>query len=246
MNPRTVEAAQGWRWIVDGYGLFRKNMPMWISYTMLLGAMWFGSMLIPILGPLLFNLFSVVLFASLLLACHAQERNEPLTPRHLFAGFKANVPALITVGGVYLAGTIIIIGIVYQSVDPSVFAMVKQGKKPPDPETAMQIMRAMGGALMIAMMLYMPLMMAVWFAPALIVFEKLPPGQAMKLSFAACLSNILPCTVYGVALMVLWIIASIPFLLGLIVLLPVIFCSVYVSYKDIFGLPPVTPNAAQP
>jgi uncharacterized membrane protein len=45
----------------------------------------------------------------------------------------------------------------------------------------------------------------------------------------------------------LWVLGSIPFLLGLLVVLPLAFCTVYVSYKDVFAdelievLPPETP-----
>ena len=40
--------------------------------------------------------------------------------------------------------------------------------------------------------------MLIWFAPLLVVFNGLPPLEAMKLSFAACLKNMLPFLVYGV------------------------------------------------
>jgi len=182
----------------------------------------------------LINLFSPVFFAGLLIGCRAIEQNEALEVPHLFAGFRSNVSALVSVGGVYLAGTIIIIGIVFATVGSSGFAMLKPGK-PPDAEAAMTIIRTAGIALTIALVLYTPLMMAIWFAPALIVFENLGAMDAMKQSFAACMMNMMPFLVYGIVLTLLWIIASIPLLLGLLVLMPVVFCSIYTSYKDIFA-----------
>ena len=142
--------------------------------------------------------------------------------------------ALVTVGGVYLVGTIIVIGVVLLSVGTSAFTLIKPDN-PPDIEAAMTLMRGMGMGLLIAFTLYIPLMMAIWFAPALIVFDNLGATDAMKQSFSACLINTLPFLVYGVVVSVLWIVASIPLLLGLLILLPVIFCSVYTSYKDIFA-----------
>jgi uncharacterized membrane protein len=70
----------------------------------------------------------------------------------------------------------------------------------------------------------------------------------MKLSFAACWANVIPFFVYGLIVLVLWFIASIPLLLGLVVLLPVLFCSVYASYRDILtGAPgPAAPGAGNP
>ncbi|MGE5524556.1 MAG: hypothetical protein ACM3SS_12650, partial [Rhodospirillaceae bacterium] len=52
----------------------------------------------------------------------------------------------------------------------------------------------------------------------------------------ACWRNLLPFTVYGFVVLVLWFLASIPLLLGLLIVLPVVLCSIYASYKDVFEL----------
>ncbi len=234
MNPRTVGAGNGWQWMVDGFNIFRKAAAMWVAMTLLMTVAWLMMLMVPFLGPLVFNLFSPVLFAGILLGCRAVENGEPLKIELLFAGFKSNVAALVTVGGVYLVGTIVVIGIVLLSVGASAFTLIKP-ENPPDLESAMTLMRGMGIGLLIAFTLYIPLMMAIWFAPALIVFENLGAMDAMKQSFSACLNNTLPFLVYGIVVSVLWIVASIPLFLGLLILLPVIFCSVYTSYVDIFA-----------
>ena len=79
-----------------------------------------------------------------------------------------------------------------------------------------------------------PLYMALWFAPALIVFHNLAPVESMKASFFACLKNIIPFLLYGVILIVLGVLAAIPFGLGFLVLIPVIIASIYTGYRDIF------------
>jgi len=89
-------------------------------------------------------------------------------------------------------------------------------------------------AMLTALVLLIPLLMAYWFAPALVFFHDMPAAQAMKASFSACLKNWLPFTVYGLAGLVLTIVAMIPFGLGLLVLVPVITASIYTGYKDIF------------
>lgn len=96
-------------------------------------------------------------------------------------------------------------------------------------------------ALTVGFALYLPLLMLIWFAPLLVVFHDLNPLEAMKQSFFACVSNWLPFLVYGVIVLVFWFIASIPLFLGLVVLLPVLICSLYASYKDIFGAAETTP-----
>jgi uncharacterized membrane protein len=76
--------------------------------------------------------------------------------------------------------------------------------------------------------------MAVWFAPPLVVFHDLGAGEAMKSSFVACLRNVVPFLVYGVILLLLSMLASLPFGLGWLVLGPVLAGSLYTSYRDIF------------
>ena len=51
---------------------------------------------------------------------------------------------------------------------------------------------------LVVMALSIPLAMAIWFAPALVVFHDLQPLDAMKQSFAGCLKNIVPFLVYGI------------------------------------------------
>jgi uncharacterized membrane protein len=59
----------------------------------------------------------------------------------------------------------------------------------------------------------------------------------MKASFTGCLRNILPFLLYSVVLFVLSIVASVPLLLGWLVLGPVFAASVYTSYRDIYLKP---------
>jgi uncharacterized membrane protein len=90
----------------------------------------------------------------------------------------------------------------------------------------------LGALLFLALSL--PLIMAVWFAPALVVLRGAEPWTAMKLSFSGCLKNVVPFLVYGLIAILLAIVASVPVMLGWFVLLPVAIASIYTSYCDIF------------
>ena len=87
---------------------------------------------------------------------------------------------------------------------------------------------------LVAMALMVPLYMALWFAPALVIFHGMKPVEALKSSFFACLKNVVPFLFYGVITMVLFVIASIPLGLGLLVMVPVMIASIYAGYRDIF------------
>ena len=98
MEARVVAAGRGWQWLVEGFGLFRKSPAMWIALTVMLALLWVVSLLIPVLGPLLFNLLSPALFAGLMIGCRALESGKPLEIAHLFAGFRQHAAPLVTVG----------------------------------------------------------------------------------------------------------------------------------------------------
>jgi uncharacterized membrane protein len=57
----------------------------------------------------------------------------------------------------------------------------------------------------------------------------------VKASFAANLKNLMAFLLYGVVYLVAAIVASIPFGLGWLLLVPLSLLTVYASYKDVFG-----------
>ena len=100
-------------------------------------------------------------------------------------------------------------------------------------------------ASLVALVLTIPLLMAVWFAPLLGKFGNMRALDAMRSSFVACLKNIVPLQVYVITLVVVMTILVMlaSGLLGpsLIVQLavitavsPTLFASIFASYRDIF------------
>jgi uncharacterized membrane protein len=89
-------------------------------------------------------------------------------------------------------------------------------------------------ALLIGAALLVPLLMALWFAPALVYFHNETPVDALKISFIACLKNWLPFLLYGVLMLIVFVIASIPFMLGFLVAGPLAIISGYTSYRAVF------------
>ena len=87
---------------------------------------------------------------------------------------------------------------------------------------------------LITVSLYVPLLMAFWFAPALVILRNASAVDALKLSFNGCLLNIMPFLLYGIIGLVLTIVAVIPMGLGLLVLVPMVTASMYVACQDIF------------
>ena len=95
--------------------------------------------------------------------------------------------------------------------------------------------------LLVILALFIPVSMAVWFAPALVALDGIDPLTALKWSFFACLKNIWSFLVYGLVMLGLAIVATIPMGLGWLLLGPVIMASVYTAYRDIFFVEPEAP-----
>jgi len=110
-------------------------------------------------------------------------------------------------------------------------------------------------AMVFGVLCAVPVMLALWFAPALVVFQDCGPAQAMKVSLRAALANWRPVAVYGLLLfffgavlpgMAIAIISLVapptigPYVIALTVV-PYVFLFVatqtisdYVAYRDIF------------
>lgn len=110
-------------------------------------------------------------------------------------------------------------------------------------------------ALLVAAALYVPVMMAFWFAPVLVAWHGLSAAKALFFSFFACLINWRAFLAYGVgAALALFVlpagVALVAMLLSagqaravlvgvmfpfMLMLLPTLFASFYASYRDVFG-----------
>ena len=90
-------------------------------------------------------------------------------------------------------------------------------------------------AMLVALVLSFVFAMALWFAPALVVLRDTPPVDALKQSWSATVGNVAAFLVYGVLWIVAAVVATIPFGLGWLLLLPLTMLAIYCSYQDIFG-----------
>ncbi len=234
-SPRSNPAGHGWAWLSQGFALFKAAPGIWIVNVILLVVILFLLLLIPFIGSLFQSMLSSVLGGGLLLGARAVDRGEPLTVNHLFAGFSRRPLALMGVGAISLIGTILIfvIAILVSGLGFGTIGALDGGELTPGQLQQLAPLLIVMGLVTAGLMV--PLMMMVWFAPALVVMhEDMGVFGALKLSFVGCLKNLLPFLVYGLIGLLLTIVATIPLGLGWLVLGPMIFGSVYAGYKDIF------------
>ena len=234
MQVTQVDAKQGWLWIVHGFALFRRVPLGWIILCTTLLLIAATLSLIPMAGQFIFTLLSPVFLAGLMIGCRSLEQGGGLEFSHLFAGFRSNTASLITIGGIYLVGQVLILGVFMLVGGDVLMGLLLEGKRVDENELK-SVSGDMLTASLVALTLSIPLMMAAWFAPLLVVFKDMPPLEAMRLSFVACLKNIIAFQLYAVILVMLTVIATMPYGLGLFILVPTLFTSIYVSFRDIFG-----------
>jgi membrane-anchored glycerophosphoryl diester phosphodiesterase (GDPDase) len=227
---RSVIAERGWAWIAGGWDLFKKQAGMWIALMLVALVIFVVLALIPFIGSMALSVLSPVFGAGVVIGCRAIEEGRALEIGHLFAGFKEKLAPLATVGAIYLGATIVIVLVVMLVSGVSVFSIAAGG----DPAAAPAAILAVLLAVLVILALMLPLFMAVWFAPALVVFQGKSAVDAMKESFSGCMRNIMPFLIYGVVMLVFSVLASVPLLLGWLVLGPVLAASLYTSYKDIY------------
>lgn len=234
-EPRVVDAGRGVGWWGDTWALFTRSAALWVVLGLLLLVILIVLSVIPLLGALVASLLLPVFAGSWMLAARKVEAGGTLEVGDLFSAFRGDKLTPLLVLGALMLGATVLIGLVAGAFGlGATIGMIAGGAN----HSIGTVLAALGAgllALLVVLALGTLVTMAVWFAPALVMFRGTPPVDALKASMAASLKNLVPFMLYGMIYIVASIVASIPFGLGWIVLLPVTLLSVYVSYKDAFG-----------
>jgi uncharacterized membrane protein len=234
---QAVPPGNAMSWIGGGWTLFTKSPGIWIANMIILFVLSITVSFIPLIGSLASNLLTPVIIAGLLLGCRSLDEGGELRVDHLFAGFKQNTGQLILVGLLMLVAIFAIIIVAVIVIVAMFGAAMLQSFG--DQQALTQFMMESGWTMLalfvlLVLALIVPVMMAYWFAPALVVFHNLDAINAMKQSFSGCLRNIGPFLLYGIVFFFLFIVAVLPLFLGLLIVFPMVYGSLYASYKDIF------------
>jgi len=252
MKAHSLPAAAGWRWLTEALALYGRY-PAPLLFTV--SFYWILLLLInivPGVGPYVAAVCIPGLSVGVMNACRDLDRGRLPPANCLFSGFRGEMRTLLVLGGIYLVLTLAIL-LGSSLLDGGEFARYLMSGQQPDPQ-AMEDGRVFRASLF-ALGLLLPLMMAFWFGPMLAAWYRLPAPKALFFSLVACLLNWRAFLVYALSLLAIVILPF--FLLGvvaqmspqagslfaflfsvplLLVLLPVIFASFFVSYREVFGV----------
>jgi hypothetical protein len=174
---------------------------------------------------------------GLMTACRDAEAGQEIEIAHLFAGFRQDAGQLVTVGGVYLVGNVVIAGVAMYVGGSELREALQAAAEGAPERIGPEVANKAAAAVLLAAALFVPLAMAVWFAPALVILDRVPAPRALLLSMQACLANWRPFLLYGALMSVLFVVALLLLFVGLAVWAPIAVISTYTSYRDVF--PPV-------
>ena len=234
--------------------MFRAAPLSWIalafSYWLLMNLV----LLVPVLGiiaaPVLVPPFSVGFMA----ASRAAARGGPVGLEHLFSGFRKNLRGQLVLGVVFLACLALVLGATALFDHGALAHSMLVG---PPGARAEQDASGMLAAMLVAVVLYFPVMMMYWFSPVLVAWHGVGVAKALFFSLMACVLNWRAFLAYGAVTILMTVVAPSlaisavlvaaggaqaarleAFVYALfLVMLPTLVASFYASYRDIFGTP---------
>lgn len=194
------DARHGVAWLAQAYALFRQRRLSWVVLLLAYYILLLLLRAVPLVGPYAMTILKPVFAVGLLAAAWTQERGGTPALRLLFLGFRANLTSLLPIGLFFVAG-----------ITAAVFAssLVDGGKllelmSNAGAMSEEEITTALGdSALQIGMLfsalLSIPVVIATWWAPALVVFQNAGAGRALLTSLRAALANWRPLAIYALA-----------------------------------------------
>ena len=194
-----VPAARGAAWIGGAFALFRGAPIAWIGLVTGWIILLFGSLIVPLIGPVLVNLLQPVFFASFAIAAYRQTQGERVTMGDLFLGFRRNVRALLNLGMVNAFLQIAIFLVMSMMGLPSWPA-----DRPFDLREYMGMVQQHSLTLWVGFGLMLLVSGVLWFAPQLIAFHGMSTSHAIRWSAYAALANVGALVLYGLVLFVVF------------------------------------------
>jgi hypothetical protein len=289
MQARRLPAERGTYWLLEGFRLFRRNPPfitaLVLTYLLIVQSL---TLLLPGIGPVLLPLLLPVMTLIVANGCRLTDEGQRPGKEALLlglAGKDANPRGLLRLGGLQLIAAVLLVLIssaIGSGDDPlakleraataPVVGMDSSAPGSADAATAAATPAVVADdappdvaalhALLQMMLLAAPMIIAFWFAPFLVGWDRVAPLKSLFFSAIASWRNwramgmftlaavvvagILP----GLILIVFSQIAGLSPAVALIamrmllifLIAPVLTASIYISYRDIFR-PAVDENA---
>ena len=250
MQARIVGAARGARWLGDGWRLFRGAPLGWLAAVFAYWILMTLASFVPVAGIAAAAVLVPAFSVGFLAIARATSRGSSADLALLFDGLRHEPRSQLVLGVVYLACLALLLGASTLADDGALARWMLTGKRPPE-----DVLQSDGffDALIVAGILYLPVMAAFWFAPPLAAWHSVGAVKALFFSLAASVMNWRAFLAYGAVTAIATVL--IPFAVVAVltatgalrfpaaalvfplvfILLPTLFASFYASYRDVFG-----------
>ncbi len=195
MNLQIVPARTGLHWAIQGVRTFwRQPLAMSGLFFLFMATVSLVS-IVPFIGGALALVLLPALTVGMMAATRTAIQGKFPMPSVLFVAFKPNRnrQAMLRLGGLYAVLFLVVIA-ASTLADGGTFATVYFGGSPMTPEVVNT--PSFQAALWISMVLYIPVSMMFWHAPALVHAYNINPTKSLFFSFVACWRNLKAFAVY--------------------------------------------------
>jgi uncharacterized membrane protein len=232
---RRVSAGHGVEWWSRAWQLlFQKGAAgVWIAMNLIAFVIGIVLHFIPLVGWIAGQIAVFVFAGGFMVAARKTEGGTVPTVGDLFAGFGSPLGSLVFGAVLVLVGLLLVFWAMAMAGISAFFAgMFGFAYGHPGPLVGLGATSLL--LVTVGLLLLVPISLAWWLAPALIVLRQQQPFEALKTSLAACWANLGAVAVCGLLGIVFAVIASIPLMLGWLILGPLIALATYTAYRDLF------------
>ena len=250
MQAVSLPALSGWRWVRDGWMLFRKQPMAFFSWAMFVSLILMVASVTPPIGPLIFVvLMPTATLLSLSAARHAEQGQKVLlgtwiAPLRLAGVFRR----LLGMGALYVLFCLFLGLIAFMPFSEEVTQAVKAVTTNND---LLPLLEAVRTPMAIFAVLYVLMAAVFWYAPALVGWHSIPMTRALFYSGIACWRNKWAFGIYGLSWLAIFLaidtVLSALTMVGLpksfsamiqvpvnVVASAVLYCSFYTSFISVF------------
>ena len=252
MQIRKLSPAAGMRWVADGFRLLRRQPMALLAISFLNLVLLSVAVLIPVIGSLAPLVLTPVLSVGVMHAVRAADRGERPTPGMLFAGFREDEgrawKPLLALGLVNAIATVAALAFSALAGGDTLMR-IATGQVGADDPALEDPSIAWGAALFLVA--YLPVQLAMWYAPLFVAWSRAGVGKALFFSLAATLRNKWAFVVYALGWFAVALAASMlvrllqgllegsPTLLSLLlsplslVVITAVYCSFWATWRDV-------------
>lgn len=231
---RQVDSGHGIAWWSSAWQLLfnRGAALIWIVMCLVAVVIYGVLHLFTLFGAIAAHLALFLFGGGLMLAARKTDQGTVPAFADLFAGFGAPLGSLVIGAALLMVAALLIIGILGVAGAGAAYGAIYGAMT-----GNIGLLAGLGATslvlLLAALVLLIPVGMAAWLSPALVVLRQQQPVEALKASLAACWANLGALAVYGLLWIAFAIVATIS-VVGWLVLWPLMVLSTYAAYRDLY------------